>query len=92
MSLVELFRLNLDQRKYKEAAKYFKMALYDLEKTNAQNESPAEFFKLLEEYAVALNAIGNFEEAKNAKERALETKKIAKFSITDRTPYGSYCH
>ena len=63
LSLVELFRLNLDQKKYKEATEYFKKALPELEKVEAPKESPAEFSKLLDEYAIALQGINNTEEA-----------------------------
>ena len=91
LSLVELFRLNLDQKKYKEAVEYFKKALPELEKLNAPKESPAEFSKLLEEYAIALKVINNKEESKKIEARALKVRKSAKHSITDRTPYGSKC-
>ena len=65
LSLVELFRLNLDQKKFQEAIDYFLKALPELERVNAPSESPAEFSKLLDEYAIALNATGNYEEKKS---------------------------
>lgn len=91
LSLVELFRLNLDQKKYNEAVTYFKKALPVLEKINAPSQSPAEFSKLLDEYAVALEGVGKQEEAKKVKERSTEVKKNAEHSITDRTSYGTSC-
>jgi len=91
LSLAELFRLNLDQKKYKEAVGYFRKALPEFEKINVSDESPAEFSKLLEEFSVALEGIGNIDEAKEIRSRALKIKELAGFSITDRTPYGLYC-
>lgn len=91
MSLVELFRLHLDQKKYSKAVSYFKKALPELEKVYSEKETPSEFAKLLEEYGVALNGIGNNQEAEEVKARAEEVKKIAIKSITDRTPYGQHC-
>lgn len=91
LSLIELFRLNLDQKKYKEATVYFKKALPELEKLNAPTESPEEFSKLLTEYSIALEGIGYIEEGKRVKDRAMSVGKSARQSITERTPYGSHC-
>jgi len=91
LSLLELFRLKLVQKKYKEAVTYFETALPILEEVNAPSESPAEFSTLLDEYAVALENIGKVEEGKKAKIRATEVKKSAEHSISERTPYGSFC-
>jgi len=91
LSLVELFRLNLDQNKYNEAVTNFKKALPLLEEINAPSQSPAEFSKLLDEFAVALQGIGKKDEANKVKERSAEVKENAEHSITDRTPYGSSC-
>lgn len=91
LSLNELFRLNLDQKKYNEAVAYFRRALPELEKMNASNETPAEFSKLLEEFSIALDGIGNMEEAKEVRARASKVKEQAEYSITERTPYGLHC-
>lgn len=91
LSLVELFRLNLDQKKYTKAITYFEKALPVLEKINAPSQSPAEFAKLINEYAVALKSSEKSEKAKKIRERFSETKKEARNSITDRTPYGTHC-
>ena len=93
MSLVELFRLKLDQKKYQEAVDYFKKALPELEKADAPKKSPAEFANLLKEYSVALNGIGQIQEAKEAvgKAAAYESATEKSTSITERTPYGLYC-
>lgn len=91
LSLVELFRLNLDQEKYIVAIKYFKKVLPVLEEINAPTQSPAEFAKLLDEYSVALKSIGKNNEARKLKDRSNKIKRKAKNSITDRTPYGSSC-
>lgn len=91
MSLVELFRLNLDQEKYNEAVSYFRRALPELEKIYSEREAPSEFLKLLEEYSVALDGNGNTQEAEEIRVRAEEVRKVAIKSITDRTPYGQYC-
>jgi tetratricopeptide (TPR) repeat protein len=93
MSLVELFRLNLDQKKYKKATEYFKKAVPELESVGAPTESPSEFSKLLDEYAIALKGIGNTQEAEEAIRRSnkIRSEEENLHSITDRTPYGSQC-
>lgn len=92
MSLVELFRLKLDQKRYQEAVDYFEKALPELEKVNAPEKSGIEFSKLLKEYAVALNGIGRLEEAKKTVERAALYEKSGQESVTERTPYGLHCN
>jgi tetratricopeptide (TPR) repeat protein len=91
LSLVELFRLNLDQKKYDIAVSHFEKALPVLEEINAPSQSPAEFAKLLDEYAMALDGTGKSDQAKKMRERSSEVKKKAENSITDRTPYGTSC-
>jgi len=91
MSLVELFRLNLDQKKYPEAIAYFKRALPELEKVKVPTESLMEFAKLLEEYAIALNAIGDTQEAAKVQKQRAELGVTVDDAMIDRTPYGLYC-
>lgn len=49
LSLVELSRLNLDQKKYPEAASYFERALSELEAKGALTQAPIEYAYILNE-------------------------------------------
>jgi tetratricopeptide (TPR) repeat protein len=93
MSLVELSRLQYDQRKFEKSLTYYSRAIASLEKVHAPTQAPAEFSVVLEEYAKALRETGKEQEAISVQTRANEIR--AKYtegkSITDRTPYGKYC-
>lgn len=93
MSLTELGRLNLDQKNYNEALEYFNEVLPMLESMNAHIKAPMEFSFILDEYVEMLNKTGKEEEAQRNKQRALEIRKNnpRRFSITERTMYGSQC-
>jgi len=92
MSLVELSRLNLDQKKYQEAVDYFKKALSELEEVNAPEKSPTDFSELLKEYAIALNGIGRLEDAREIEEKSALYENSGQESVTERTPYGLHCN
>jgi len=93
LSLTELARLNLDQKKYTASAKYFERSFAELDKVNAEQKAPIAYTDLLNEYAEALFNIGNNEKAKKLQGRASKIKiqNKARHSITDRTPYGKEC-
>lgn len=93
MSLLELARLNLDQKKYKEAISYFEKLLPIYKEINAEKEAPYAVAEVLEEYAKALGKIGSIEKAELTKQKAsaLRAQNPEGYSITDRTPYGTQC-
>lgn len=93
LSLTELGRLTLDQKKYQQASTYFERSLTEIDKVNAQQVAPIAYADILDEYAQALVGINRFEDANVAKNRASEirAKNPNGRSITDRTPYGKFC-
>ncbi len=93
LTLVELARLNLDQKKYAQSVDYFERAMPELEFVNAVTEDPRAFADILDEYASALGAVGRAAEAQTATQRAsdIRTKNPGTQPITDRTPYGKQC-
>lgn len=93
LSLTELGRLTLDQKKYQRSAGYFERALKELDLANVQQKSPIGYSDILDEYAQALAGIDKPAEAASIKKRASEIKQknSDRHSITDRTPYGKFC-
>lgn len=93
LSLVELARLNLDQQKYAAAVVYYERAVPELDRADMAKKAPIAHADILDEYAVALSAIGRIADAQIANQQAkkLRDENPKGFSITDRTPYGKYC-
>jgi tetratricopeptide (TPR) repeat protein len=93
LTLVELARLNLDQKKYAQSVRYFERALPELESVNAATEAPMAFAEILDEYAVASRAVDRTANAETLAERAaaLRAANPDEQSIIDRTPYGKQC-
>ena len=93
LSLVELARLNLDQRKFLQATQYFERALPEIDRAKAAENAPIAYADVLDEYASALSGAGRQQEATAAAGRASEIKGAnpKRHSITDRTPYGRQC-
>ncbi len=90
--LIELARLNLDQKKWDKTIEYYDKVMPELERINAEEDSPHEFANLLDEYAEALEGL-NKSEASSYRQKAsdIRDKNPKGYSITDRTPYGSQC-
>ncbi len=93
LALIELARVNLDQGKDARAADYFAQAIPLLEQIGAPQQAPAEFARVLDEYARALRQLGRNQAAEQAAGRAAGLRKRFPdyHSITERTPYGSRC-
>jgi len=93
MSILELARLNYDQKKYQEAANYYNELLQIYEKHNAEKQDPVGVANVFTEYAVALKAIGQNAKSSSFNQRAVALKSInnGKISNTERTPYGEQC-
>jgi tetratricopeptide (TPR) repeat protein len=93
LSLVELARLNLDQRKFPQAALYFERAFSEIDRANVPKVAPTAYADVLDEYASALSAAGRQLEAAATIKRASEVRSNNPkgYSITDRTPYGRHC-
>jgi len=94
LSLVELARLSLDQRKYSNAISYFERAVPELDRANLAKNAPIAYADILDEYAFALSAVGRAQDSTNANRRAAEIRGANPrgSSITDRTPYGKRCN
>ena len=90
--LVELARLNLDQKKWKASIAYYKKALPVLDAINASTDAPHAYADILTEYALAIDkagesgALGYRNEAESIRKKHPEGH-----SITERTPYGTQC-
>ena len=93
MSLLELGRLNLDQKKYVEAIPYYEELVKILDESGIDKESPMEYSFVLDEYAETLVEAGRKLDGERLVEKAkkLRGDNQNRFSITDRTPYGSRC-
>lgn len=93
LSLVELSRLNLDQKNYPEAAAYFERALPELDAKGALTQAPIEYAYILDEYATSLDGTGRTTQAQEIAARAMHIRNDnpGKSSVTDRTPYGTQC-
>lgn len=92
MSLSELARLNLEQRKFAEAAIYFERMLNETDEKELE-QSPAEHAAILDEFSAALTGAGDVDHAAQVHEEAMDIRRKHPDaqSITDRTPYGSQC-
>lgn len=93
MSLTELGRLTLDQKKYDQALNYYNEVIPMLEKMGAQSEAPTEFSFMLDEYSEMLANTGMEQKSQEYKERAEKVRKNnpKRYSISERTMYGSQC-
>jgi tetratricopeptide (TPR) repeat protein len=93
LSLVELARLNLNQKKYAQSVIYFDRAILELDHANAAKINPVDYADVLDEYATALAGIGKKEDSEVYAKRALKIRDGNRRGnpIIDRTPYGKYC-
>lgn len=93
LALVELARLNLDRGKYALAVRYFEQAIPLLEHIGAPRQAPAEFARVLDEYAVGLRARGRTRAAAQVAARAAALRQHFPdyHSMSERTPYARSC-
>lgn len=95
ISLTELARLNLAQKKYTEAVAYFESVLTELEPEIASKKAPDFYVAVLDDYALALSGAGRPKNAETAAKRAAEIRATApaaeSWAGSDRTPYGTQC-
>lgn len=93
MSLTELARLSLDQKRYADAARYFERMFSEVDE-NMLEQSPVEYAKIFGEYADALAAMGSKKEAEAAlnEAEAIRREHPQAEPMMERTPYGSQCH
>lgn len=93
LSLIELARLELAQKKYSEAVSYFERALAELDPVVAAKDSPAFYANVLDDYALALAGAERPKNAEAAAKQAAEVRATlpAKPPISERTPYGMQC-
>ena len=93
LSLNELARLNLDQRKFSQAVNYFERGLKDMEAVGMRQRAPAAYADMLDEHARALDETGRRADANGliAEASQIRLSNAGRFSTTDRTPYGTRC-
>ena len=93
LSLTELARLNLAQKKYQATSDYFERAFRELDAADAERIAPIAYADFLDEHAQALSGLGREERAQELRQRALNIRQRnpGKKSITDTTPYGQFC-
>lgn len=93
LSLVELARLNLDQRKFEQATEYFTRAKQALDEHHADQKDPLGYADVLQEYGQALTTTGHAEEGRQmvARAHAIGQAWPGLTANTDRTPYGKLC-
>ncbi|MBW8782574.1 MAG: tetratricopeptide repeat protein [Verrucomicrobia bacterium] len=89
--LTQLARINLDQRKYKEAVAYYDELLLILTKIPVDSARPASFMVILSEYSACLNGLGRSEAAKtiDALMARLQVENQYPEPIKKRIPYGN---
>lgn len=93
LSLVELARLNYDQKKFKEASEYYTQAISEIRRAKVDKAAPVDFADLLYEQVESLNQISLIKESVPLKKEAdaIKKKNPEGISATDRTPYGKHC-
>lgn len=94
LSLTELARLNLAQKKYAEAITYFESVLAELDPEIVSKKAPDFYVAVLEDYASALSGAGRPKNAETAAKRAAEIRAAApaeSWAGAIRTPYGTQC-
>ena len=93
LSLIELARLTLDQKKFAQSIAYFERAFPELDQANAAKDAPAAYADILDEYAAALVGAGRSDVAARSTQRGAEIRGANPKgrSLTDRTPYGKHC-
>lgn len=93
LSLTEMARLNLDQRKYAQALSYLERILAELDPVITARRVPVFYASLLDDYASALAGVDRKKDAEAATRKAAETRGDIPKPQTDpyRTPYGQRC-
>lgn len=93
VALLELARLNFDQKRYEAAANYFGEGVGDVRQAGIVERAPGEFANVLDEYAVALAGAERATEAAAIWQQAaaIRRKDPTLSVIADRTPYGTQC-
>lgn len=93
LSLTELARLNLDQRKFDEAVTYLERVMAELDPVITARRMPIFYANVLEDYALALSGIGRAKDAEAVAKRAAEIRGATPKEqfVSDRTPYGKHC-
>jgi tetratricopeptide (TPR) repeat protein len=93
LTLVEMFRLYFDQKFYKLASIYFEAALPNLKAANAEENTPARYTRLLDEYADTLSQLDKHQLANQIKQQSRRIRiRVGKISEQDHRPiYGSRC-
>lgn len=90
--LIELGRLDLDQKKYPASVRHFQQALDAMERAKFAAE-PRNQALVLDDYALALAKSGDADGAKRVRERAVALRKSAPQAggYSGRPPYGKFC-
>ena len=93
LSLIELARLNLDQRKFTEAASYLGRVLAELDPVITARRVPIFYANVLDDYVSALSGMGRTQEAEATAKQSAEIRgNIPKEQHDfERTAYGKHC-
>lgn len=93
LSLTELARLSLAQKKFPDAVSYFERVLAELDPVITAKKAPVFYANVLDDYALALSGAGRPKNAEAATKQAAEVRANmpAEQSVPGRTPYGTQC-
>lgn len=93
LSLTELARLNLEQRKFADAVAYLERVMAELDPVITARRVPIFYANVLEDYALALSGTGREKDAEAAAKRAVEVRGGTPKGhfVSDRTSYGKHC-
>ena len=94
VTLYELGQMNLDRKKYEEAAEIFGRAHLEMTREKVQEDLPLNYAIFLENYAEALSHTKNLERANELRGRSvlILENNPGKAENINRTPYGSQCY
>lgn len=93
LSLTELGRLNLAQKKFPESVSYFERVLAELDPVITAKKAPVFYANVLDDYALALARAGRTKNAEAATKQAAEVRANMPVErpADNRTPYGTQC-
>ena len=94
LPLIELARLNYDQRKFAQAAKFFREAKPIVDSFNAETQDPLGYAEFLEEFSESIEKSTGGQETSQYRKRANQLRATFPDGTkrTERTPYGTECN
>lgn len=96
MSLFELARMYVSQRKFSKAVEYYERVLPEFDRLQADARDPIAYAEFLEEYSSALEQTGRGKAGHIRRLRARAQELRNTFpnaeAVTEKTPYGTHCN